>query len=89
MPAIKKKAARKKKALAKKLPCKCVKQINEQLDPQGLELDSRIVMNFAEGTGGSESPLIALAWQNDKKRKKVPTMFCAYCPFCGQKKGQG
>jgi hypothetical protein len=83
MPAVKKKAA------IKKRPCKCVKEINAQLDPQGLELDSRIVMNFTEGTGGSESPLISLAWQNDKKRKKPPTMFCAYCPFCGQKKAQG
>ena len=76
----------KKKAKAKAKPCKCVEQINGQLNPQGLELDSRIVLNFAKGTGSSESPLIAVVWQNGKKRKKPPTVFCAYCPFCGQKK---
>lgn len=83
MPATKKKAA-------KKMPkrCDCAKRVNEQLAPQGLELDDRIVMSFGDGTADAaiESPLVRLRWMNKKRKKPTPPIFCAYCPFCGRKK---
>jgi hypothetical protein len=75
----------KKKATKKR--CDCISEINAQLDPQGLELDDRLVMNFGDGSasGHVEAPLVQLR-RKGGKRGKVPFMFCAYCPFCGIKK---
>ena len=83
MPATKKKAAKKP---AKR--CDCAKQVNEQLAPQGLELDDRMIMSFGDESADAaiESPLVRLRWVNDKRKKPTPPMFCAYCPFCGRKK---
>ena len=81
----KKKAAKK---ATKKKGCDCAKVANEQLEPQGLELDDRMVMSFSESSadGRVESPIVQLRWIATKRKKPTPPMFCAYCPFCGVKK---
>ena len=69
--------------------CDCVSQLNKQLEPQGLELDDRLLMSFGEDSadGKLASPLIMLRWKDKKPRgKNLPVMFCAYCPFCGKKR---
>jgi len=86
MPAAKKKIAKK---TAK--PCDCVEKVNKQIENQGVELDSRMVMSFVKdgASGGIEAPIIKLCWLDAKRKKPAPPMFCSYCPFCGQKKAQG
>ena len=78
-----------KKAEKESKRCDCVSQLNKQLEPQGLELDDRLLMSFGKDSadGKLESPLIMLRWIGKKPRgKSLPTMFCAYCPFCGKKR---
>jgi hypothetical protein len=77
-----------KKATKKRKGCNCAEVANEQLKPQGLELDDRMVMSFSDDSadGRIESPIVQLRWVESKRKKPTPPMFCAYCPFCGIKK---
>lgn len=80
---------KRKKAERKPRQCDCVRQVNEQLDPKGLELDDRLVMSFQEdaANGKLEAPLLSLRWKGKKRSgQSLPSLFCAYCPFCGEKR---
>ena len=82
---MKKKAS--KKATTKTKDCGCFDKVNTQLSDKGLQLDHRIQFNFEGGNHVSTiAPLIALQWNDPKRKKKTPVMFCSYCPFCGKKK---
>jgi hypothetical protein len=76
-----------KKTAIKSKQCDCFDKVNKQLEPQGLELDHRVQVNF---TGSNQitiaAPLISLQWRDPKRKKKPTVMFCNYCPFCGKKK---
>ena len=79
----------KKKSAKKPKPCQCVEQVNEQLAEHGVRLESRIKITFGDEFGelSNHSPIIATEWIDKPKRgKRLPPIFCAYCPFCGQEK---
>lgn len=80
-----------KKKAKIKTPCNCVEQVNKELaELRQAKLSGALVMNFATGKGGVESPLLETQWLPDAKKrgKTLPTIFCTYCPFCGQKKSK-
>lgn len=68
--------------------CTCVKKVNKKLEPQGLELDDRIIFDSVNKKITLNAPIIRLRWKEPCK-KKVPPMFAIYCPFCGEKLDSG
>lgn len=77
-----------KKNKSKPKACDCFQKVNKELESQGIALDSALQMNFEAGTGTVAGPFLAVHWRDSPKRngKRLPTLTCAYCPFCGKKK---
>lgn len=73
------------KATCKPKPkiCKCVELVNKTLAEQGVELDTSLVMNFK--TGGSYLAMKIPVRKFGSSRKKLPTVFCTFCPVCGKR----
>ena len=70
-------------------PCTCFEQAQKQLAERGWKLETALQIDFTgkrKATVGG--PFLAARWLDGAKKKgKIPLMCCAYCPFCGQKKG--
>jgi len=77
--------AAKKKAATKAKPCKCVEQVNKQLAPLNAKVTQSLLLNLAAKRGEMSAPLIELHKIDSLQRKPLPTLFAAYCPFCGKK----
>jgi hypothetical protein len=77
-----------KKTKRAKLPkaCDCVEQVNKQLAKRNAALDTSLLMNFATMQASISPPRIQLRKvDSTRKRDRLPTLFAAYCPFCGKK----
>lgn len=66
--------------------CSCVKKVNKELQKEGLQLTSSIVIDFESGKVDELCPMIQTEWADQVRRAKKPrVMVCSYCPFCGKK----
>ena len=63
--------------------CDCIKQVNEKLS----EHNGRLATGFLIRGDMSAGMRLLLATEkiDPAKRKKVPHVTAAYCPFCGAK----
>lgn len=64
--------------------CDCLNQVNEQLADSGVRLQTCLEMDFGKGEASIRGPLLAVEWIG-KKRRKLPTVMCSFCPICGRK----
>jgi len=69
----------------KKKPCKCVAMVNAQLKAHNAQIDIGTLINFKTGKCRSSPPMLQLTKIDPKIRKKLPTLFCTFCPVCGVK----
>ena len=69
-----------------KLPvCKCVETVNDKLRDIGFSLRRHMQINFTTKMAGLSPPCVEVFRHDTKKRGKIPTVLCAFCPFCGKK----
>ena len=63
--------------------CDCLKQVNEKL----AAYNGKVAIGFlmTEDMGIKKRVLIATERVNKAKRKPVPALTAAFCPFCGTK----
>lgn len=76
-----------KKNAATKTQCNCIESVNEQLDQlRGAVVHRELLMNFKTGKSRMSPPLLVVRKSDSKnKSKRLPTVFCTFCPFCGRK----
>jgi hypothetical protein len=77
--------AKKMKSTAK---CKCLEAADKELrEHYGATFKRSLTMNFDTMQAGIAGPFLAIEWvANTRSNRKLPTVECAYCPFCGKKK---
>jgi hypothetical protein len=69
--------------------CKCIDEADKQLrEKVGATFKQCLTMDFDTMSPGFAGPFLAIEWAGGAKRngKSLPTVTCAYCPFCGKKK---
>lgn len=93
MPTKRKRKKKTAKASPKKSPppkgCDCLDKFNAQLREQkGCELETAYAVNIHTGDIVIDGPFLKVrrAATAAGSRKKLPTIYCAYCPMCGKKK---
>jgi hypothetical protein len=64
--------------------CGCMAEIDKQLVAHNAHIDRRLMMNFKTGKASMSPPVIQLSKLVTAKKKSLPTLFAAYCPFCGK-----
>lgn len=75
----------KKKKTAKTKGCQCVELANECLEESNACLVLSQLINVKTGKTSTGPPQLMLEKIDTKKRKRLPTLFCTYCPICGTK----
>lgn len=75
-----------KKSAKKPATCKCVETVNKSLEKHNSRIAQGFQINFANpARSGTTPPLLMLHKIDDRKRTKMPSVICVYCPFCGEK----
>lgn len=74
---------KKKKAKPKPSQCMCVELVNKQLVSRNAAIDTEMCFNLTTGTASLQIP-VPLKKLDAKKRGRLPTMVCTYCPICGK-----
>ena len=66
--------------------CKCAESVNDQLKEKTVAvLVRRLQMDFDKGEASLAGPFLQVEWHSKPKgHKSLPTLLCAYCPFCGK-----
>lgn len=74
------------KKATKKTGCKCIDAADKQLrEKVGATFKRCLTMDFNTMTPGLAGPFLAIEWVAKPKRgKSLPTVDCAFCPFCGK-----
>lgn len=75
--------AAKKKPAAKR--CRCAQLVNRRLERNNARLYQPMHIDFDKGKAGLLGPALLLEKIDSTKRKELPTVACAYCPFCGKR----
>jgi hypothetical protein len=77
-----------KKTPKPKAGCGCLKTIDERLRADyGATFKKGLTMNFDTMQAGIAGPFLAIEWITTvRTNRKLPTIECAFCPFCGKKK---
>lgn len=80
--------ATKKKPAKKAKGCDCLKQADAQLrELHGATFKTCLTMDFNTMQAGIAGPFLAIEWVTvTRGARKLPTVTCAFCPFCGKKK---
>lgn len=69
--------------MPKKIECRCISMVNEQLSKHNTQLDTKIIGIL---TGKPrEVPVVATVKLNTRKHDPAKTVVPTYCPFCGKK----
>lgn len=63
--------------------CDCVAKFQETLDEQGLDQEIVSVFRRMRGEFRAFAAVGTQRKMGSKKRGKMPTLICSYCPFCG------
>jgi len=74
--------------MAKKspVPCKCVDLVNERLKEDGCVLLQHMQIDFSSGKASMSGPCVSVERKvRTRTSKKIPTVLCTFCPFCGKK----
>jgi hypothetical protein len=66
-------------------PCKCIEQVNKQLEQSNARISQGLQINFKTGASGLSSPFVVVEKVDGKIRKRLPSVVCSFCPFCGSK----
>lgn len=64
--------------------CACIGQINEALAEKNAMLDIPQMIHLKTGKTYPGWPMLKLLKLDSGKRGRLPTLFCFYCPFCGE-----
>lgn len=72
---------------AKAKKCTCVDQVNAQLKSSGVKLVQHMEFNLKTGKAAMSGPCLEVCKIDKASRKKLPTVMCSCCPFCGRKLG--
>jgi tRNA(Ile2) C34 agmatinyltransferase TiaS len=67
---------------AKTKPCTCLERVQKKLADERPNTRLQVAFNMQ---GQVVGPLLAVEKIDPKKRAKLPTVVCAYCPICGKK----
>lgn len=68
----------------RKKTCRCIELVNKHL----AKFNARVEQRFMLGDNprlSQSAPLVQLEKIDDRKRKALPPVVAAYCPFCGRK----
>jgi hypothetical protein len=65
--------------------CGCLTKVQAELKKSNLQLDVPFEVNFKTGTVATVRPCLAVKKIDPKLKKKLPTVCCSHCPFCGVK----
>lgn len=65
--------------------CDCIEQVQEQLAESNARLLIESLIRTKTGEIRSSPPSLRLEKIDSSKRKRLPTLFCSHCPFCGKK----
>ena len=73
----------------KKTGCKCIEAADKQLREEfGATFKRALTMDFSTMTPGLAGPFLAIEFvTSTRSNRKLPTVECAFCPFCGKAKG--
>ena len=67
--------------------CKCLSAAQDGLAEHGCQFSTGLAVNFTAGRGEIVGPILQVEWIDKPQRgKRLPSVLCAYCPFCGKKK---
>lgn len=66
-------------------PCKCLDQVNSQLKDSNAMISQGFQINFKTGRSSMSPPMLATEKIDSKIRKRLPSVICSFCPFCGAK----
>lgn len=75
---------------AAKKGCDCINDptLKTELAKQNAKVRLELFMDFKNGQALFDGPFVLLEKINSDKRKPLPKLFCAFCPFCGKKKAR-
>lgn len=66
--------------------CKCLAACQKKAREQGFQFVSKPCIDFKAGKVGMAGPFLMVEkCDGFPKRKPLPTVCCAFCPFCGKK----
>ena len=66
--------------------CKCLAECQKELAKMGVRFETGLSVNFKTGKGTIVGPFLKVEWvDKPKRRTKLPTVMCTYCPTCGRK----
>ena len=67
--------------------CDCNETINKKLTEENSNtlLDIPMTLSMSENTIRATRLTVSTKKADSKVRKKATTIFCSYCPFCGEK----
>lgn len=65
--------------------CNCVLKVQQELNGHNAKLECGIHANFNSRTISFQMPILSTKKIDTKKRSKPVTVYCVYCPFCGDK----
>lgn len=69
------------------MTCKCIEEFNERLAPHNGKIDVALAL-VDNMTRMVARPQVATRKIDAKKRKPVPVVMAAFCPFCGVNLGE-
>jgi hypothetical protein len=65
--------------------CGCIDKLNAALKERNAKVVCMTLFDFSANTISTSGASIQLEKLDAKKRSKLPTFFCRYCPVCGKK----
>jgi len=65
--------------------CKCIDDVQSQLKDMGATLVRHFQMDFKAGKSTMSPPSLEVRKLEGAKGKRLPTIICDHCPFCGKK----
>lgn len=66
------------------MTCDCAASVNEKLVEHNAVLDRGLLIDRSTGTVRMAPPALSVSKLDPKKRGRLPTLYCAFCPFCGE-----
>lgn len=69
----------------KKKSCLCLEQVNKKLKDSNCKVAQGLQVNFKTGAASMSPPFIVTEKIDRKIRKRMPSVICSFCPFCGKK----
>lgn len=65
--------------------CNCIDQVNAQLRGSNAKLSQGLQIDFKTGKSSMSPPMLVAEKIDSKIKKRLPSLLCSFCPFCGSK----